>query len=530
MVNLLFICLPPLLTACLLVLAFPVFSIHLLVWIGLVPLLIGLSRQSATGGFLMAYISGVIYFAFVFEWMFAVSKYVFVHHMALFFYLSIYWGLFGLFFSFVSRRLGVIMALAMSPFLWAAMEFIRANMGFLSHAGAFLAHSQFTNHALIQIASITGVYGVSFIIVAVNAAIAAIVLLALTRWQVTEKIFESRIIPKSLVPLFGGSILLIVISLGYGHQVLSESNTEKRIRISIVQANIEQSKKWDKRYANVIMDTYKSLTLMAAKQNPTLIVWPEAATPQAITRDVGLFNEVVKIARESGSHLMLGSTSHQKYEVKSLADLKYQNSAFLIPPDPIEKDLQRYNKIHLLPFGEYVPMKNKIPWSVIKVPKIESYVPGKEYTVFEHPGFRFSTIICWESIFPQLIRHFVKNGAQFLVNITNEGWFGKGSGPHHFLVMTLFRAVENQRYVIRSANTGISCIIDHHGRILDRVRNENNEDTFVSGVLTGIVVPKNKKTFYTQYGDAFAWLSLIISSLITMWAVFKNSSTESYYS
>jgi len=195
----------------------------------------------------------------------------------------------------------------------------------------------------------------------------------------------------------------------------------------------------------------------------------------------------------------------------------------LIPSGPVKGHLQRYDKIHLLPFAEYLPLKGKVPWSLIRIPSTDNYVPGKQYTVFEHPEFKFSAVICWEGIFPQLVRHFANQGAQVLVNITNEGWFGKGTGPDHFLTMTVFRAVENRRYVVRCANTGISCIIDHHGRVLERVKNENNEDVFVQGVLNGSVVPRDEKTFYTRYGDVFAWCSLLLSGLMMLWARFKPS-------
>ena len=523
MMSLVAFCTPLLLSAFLLILAFPPYSIQVLAWFGLVPLLLGLSRKGALSGFMMAYVCGILYFAFVFEWMFAVAKYEFVHHVALFLFLSIYWGMFGLVYGFISRRMGVVKALAMSPFLWAGLEILRANMGFLSHAGAFLAHSQYTCIPLIQVASLGGVYAVSFIIVGVNAGLAAIVMAALSRWRNSVAYFDYRISGAGLRTLTAAFFVMTLLAYGYGYWIMNRTEVNESLHVSVVQPNIEQSKKWDQQYAEEIMNTFERLTTKAAEAEPSLIIWPEASTPKSITRDLGLLRRIKKLVELTGTDLLMGSSSHHKYGVTDIEDLKYSNSAFLIPPGPVKGHLQRYDKIHLLPFAEYLPLKGKVPWSLIRIPSTDNYVPGKQYTVFEHPEFKFSAVICWEGIFPQLVRHFANQGAQVLVNITNEGWFGKGTGPDHFLTMTVFRAVENRRYVVRCANTGISCIIDHHGRVLERVKNENNEDVFVQGVLNGSVVPRDEKTFYTRYGDVFAWCSLLLSGLMMLWARFKPS-------
>jgi len=142
-----------------------------------------------------------------------------------------------------------------------------------------------------------------------------------------------------------------------------------------------------------------------------------------------------------------------------------------------------------MPFGEYLPHEDVIPWSWIKAGAIGNYLPGTEYTVFQLPEGRLSVTICWENLFSNLVRQFVKRGAQFIVNITNEAWFGETAAPYQFLSMSVFRAVENRVYVVRCANTGISCFIDPCGRVVDRVKDENGRDIFVRGIVTGSVIP-----------------------------------------
>jgi apolipoprotein N-acyltransferase len=152
-----------------------------------------------------------------------------------------------------------------------------------------------------------------------------------------------------------------------------------------------------------------------------------------------------------------------------------------------------------------------------------NYSPGTEFTVFEGPSFQFGTTICWENIFADLVRKFVKNGAQFIVNITNEAWFGKTAAPYQFVSMSVFRAVENRVYVVRCANTGVSCFIDPHGRIVDRLRDTTGRDLYVQGVLTGTVIPSDYKTIYTRYGDWFVWLCMGSSLALLFFAFLKRN-------
>lgn len=506
----------PVLSSTLLALAFPDYNLSVIVYIGLMPMLFELLRRKPVDAFFSAYLFGILYFAIVFTWMFTVPKYVFIHHAFLAFYLGLYIGAFGLAFNLIARAYGGPIALLSAPAIWVMSEFVRANMGFLSHPGAFLAHSQYENIRLIQFASITGVYGISFAIVLVNAALLSVIL----NW-VPKGMFKSsqtyiRKSGRSTVVLVTICCTVILAMLAYGNSVLRNPLQGREYQVALIQANIEQDRKWDAKYARSIMKTYKEMTLQAAVQAPDLIIWPEAATPGAITQNKRLLKYVSDIAREADNNLLIGSTSHNKYEgANDQKEVKYSNSAFLIHPRETASKLQRYDKIHLLPFGEYLPKNSIIPWHLIRVPSLDSFIAGDKYVVFELPPFKFSTIICWEGIFPGMARHFVKNGAQFLVNISNEGWFGESAGPYHFLIMSLFRAVENRTYLVRCANTGVSCVIDPFGRIVSKIQNSTGKDIFVQGILMETIVPAQNQTIYTRVGDVFAVAcSMICAALI----------------
>jgi len=369
----------------------------------------------------------------------------------------------------------------------------------------------------------------------VNSAIAGMIYPSISRWDsqnlpspgerksiLPRQRGRSLFVNRGRMALIITAALLTTLTLLYGYVVISQPITGNRTKISLVQGNIEQVKKWDRRYAREVMQTYADLTEEASKDRPALIIWPETATPGAISQDFRLHMEVINIAKKAGTYLLLGSAQHQKFAEKEKKRFKYLNSAFLIDPQPKLGKNQRYDKIRLFPFGEYLPFKDIIPWSYLNVPNISDYAPGKEFTVFEIPGFRFGVIICWESVFPELVREFVRNGAQFMVNITNEAWFGKTAAPYQLLSMSVFRAVENRVFVVRCANTGISCIIDPYGRIVDRIKNEKGQDVFIRGVMSGWIIPLDSNTIYTRYGDIFVWLAFFGTVVFLVVALFKK--------
>jgi apolipoprotein N-acyltransferase len=515
-----------LLSGILLFAAFPSYDFHITAWVALVPLFLVLINSRPFSGFFISVVFGVVFYTGLFFWMFDLPKYRILHHTILGVYLTPLMGLFGLAFCVIARRLGIAAALLSVPFIWVCQEYIRSNLSFLSLPWGLLAHSQYRHPALIQIADLAGVPGISFMIVTVNSAVTAAIYFLLNRLKTVQK-FENRAFSRQAAAvIIGAGAFLFLVSWLYGRIILSQPLEGQQVKIAVVQGNIPQSKKWDRRYATTIMSTYTELSAEASQHKPDLILWPETATPASIGEDYGIYLQVKQIAQNAKAPLLLGSSERQKISEKepstTSSERKYLNSAFLVRSKRVKEKIQRYDKIRLLPFGEYMPLKEKISWSYFRIPQVKGFVAGKDYKIFELPGFRFGVTICWENIFPDIVRHFVKSGAQFIVNITNEAWFGKTAAPYQFLSMSVFRAIENRVFVVRCTNTGISCFIDPCGRVLDVVTDKNGKDIFISGVLSQSVMLQSSKTAYTRYGDFFAWFCLIFAPLILLRAAFRK--------
>ena len=494
----------------LLILGFPIFNQSLLPWFALIPLLYILVKKPLVAGFLFGLVYGAIFFLGIFYWIFEVSGYTYLHHSLMITYLGSYIGLFGVICALVSSRLGVLKSLVASPFIWTSLEYLRSNASFLALPWGLLAHSQYQNPTTIQLASIFGVWGVSFLIVLANAGLTGL-LISMSPGNSKPMLPKYQFsCSRSTFWVIGVAVFSVSATLAYGFWRTNSPVEGRPIRISIVQGNIEQKKKWDPKYARHIMQKYKDLTTEVSQRRPELIVWPESATPGSVSRYPQLMKDIQGLSLETNSRILFGSAEGQKF-ASFLAGRNLYNTAFLVEPGQKIENIQKYHKIKLFPFGEYLPYKKVIPWSWIEVAEFGSFRPGSEYKLFEMDGERFATTICWENLFPDLVRQFVGRGARFIVNITNEAWFGETAAPEQFLSMNVFRAVENGVYLARCANTGISCFIDPCGRVVDRLRNEEGKDVFVSGLLTGEVVPLSSNTFYTRFGDWFPWLCIIIS-------------------
>jgi apolipoprotein N-acyltransferase len=516
--RLLLVLLAPVLSGILMSLAFPRYDLGWFAWAALVPLFVVISDRSPGSAFLLSTITGLTFFPSIGHWLFELKGYNLLHHALWDLYLSLFFGLFGLAFGLISKRRGVTWALFAAPFLWVFVEYLRSNMGFMAFPWGLMAHSQYQTPAIIQIAALAGVYGLSFLIVMVNAALAAWI------YPLFRSTLDNGRAPSKLARITwaAAAVLLTAGAVIYGQSVLSRPIAGQKIKVSVIQGNIEQRKKWDPKYGRFIMQTYTDLTGKAAAARPDLIVWPEAATQKFIGEDITLYSEVKRIGEMAGTYLLLGSSSRQKFKEEGVKRVELRNSAFLLSPKTGSKN-QRYDKIGLLPFGEYLPYNGTIPWSWIDIPNTPNYSPGTEFTVFKCPNFQFGTTICWENIFADLVRRFVKNGAQFIVNITNEAWFGRTAAPYQFVSMSVFRAVENRVYVVRCANTGVSCFIDPQGRIVDRVAETDGRDLFVQGILTETVIPQDYKTIYTRYGDWFVWLCMGMALVFLLFAFVRRN-------
>jgi len=508
-------------SAILMALAFPRNDHEWLGWIGLVPFFIALCGRKPVTGYLLSFLWVVVFYPTLGPWLFNIRGYSLLHHAVFDFYLGFVWGPFGLFFCLVARKWGASLALAAAPFLWVTFEFLRSNLGFMAFPWGMIAHSQYLNIPVIQIASVFGTYSVSFLLVTANSAIAALILYLVGCSGKLLPLVASSVSKRGMIFISIPAVIFVTTAYVFGNAAISNTPAGRQISVSVVQGDIEQKNKWDPKLARAIMQTYTELTEKASENRPDLIVWPEAATPWSITQAPQLYQEIRRIAYNANASLLLGSSSHVKFKKGEPKKRTYQNSAFLIGPTK-GNTRQQYDKMVLLPFGEYLPMKDKIPWSAIKIPDPGSFLPGKDYTLFNGPTGRIGVAICWESIFPEHVRQLVRRGAQFVVNISNEAWFGKTAAPYQMLSMNVFRAVENKVFVVRCSNTGVSCFIDSNGRVLKRVQDVTGDDLFVSGTATENVTLLNSSTFYTRHGDLLPYVCVVFSVLLVAGSLFKR--------
>ncbi len=491
----------------LLILIFPKFDVEILAWVSLVPLLFAIQRENLLTSFYLGFTTGFVSFLGILYWVIvAVNTYGGIHFvlsalilLLLVVYLSLYVGVFAFLLNYIRRRIEWDMVVV-APFLWVFLEYVRSFF-LTGFPWAIIGYSQYLNLPFIQAADITGVYGISFLILLVNSAV----------YDLISIIGRGERSP----PIRVGVIVLVVLSAAFGYGVARIKKVEsitsyvRRTKIGLAQGNIDQSVKWNAAYQEKTLQIYQTLSHTLAREQPSLIIWPETATPFFFQSEKRYQPLILKIAEETGAHLLFGSPSHDWVKGK----VKYYNSAYLLSPQG--KVVGKYDKIHLVPFGEYVPLSGLL-FFLESLSGVGNLSPGKTVQNLHFPQGDFGVLICFEIIFPNLCRKFVKAGAQFLVTITNDAWFGRTSAPYQHLSMATFRAVENRVSIARAANTGISAFIDAKGEI------RKKSDIFVRETLVGHINPKIEGTFYTRYGDVFALVSSAIAFLLILLAYLKR--------
>jgi apolipoprotein N-acyltransferase len=398
--------------------------------------------------------------------------------------------------AWLARRIGRGWALAMAPVLWVAGEWIRGHLmgGF---PWGLLGYSQHGILPVIQIAELAGVYGVSFLVVAVNSALAAVVGLG---WR--------RARPGAIA-----TAILVTASLGFGAWALragdGKDGERASVAVAVIQPSIQQSIKWDPAYNEQVLGIHERLTREAAAFHPALIVWPETAAAIFLRADPPLLARLVALSRALHTPLLIGSIDREE-----VTRGRFLNSAFLLTGQGISA---KYDKIHLVPFGEYVPLGWLIGFIRSWAEFISDFDAGKTPTVFRLPGAPFGTVICYEVIFPELFREFVARGASFMVNITNDAWFGQTSGPWQHLSILSLRAVEHRVGIARAANTGVSAFVEPSGRVSAWL------PLFERGVLERRVALRTRTTLYTRLGDWLAYGCLGLGAGVLGYATSRRS-------
>jgi apolipoprotein N-acyltransferase len=495
------------LSGILLILSFPKYDFEFLAWIALVPLFYSIEGKGLYHSFLIGFLTGLVAYLGILYWIIvAVHNY---GHVPLFLtvpillllvaYMSAYLGMFALLCRFTQVRFG-IRSLLLAPLFWVSLEYLRSFF-LTGFPWANLGYSQYLNLPFIQMADVTGVYGLSFVIVLVNGTLGQV----LRTWSQKSFPLKEAVI----------SALLLIVFLVYGYVKMNAVDRQMAgnpsLRVGLVQGNIDQAVKWDESFQKETLKIYEKLSFTVAEEKPDLIIWPETATPFFFQDEKEYQPIVLNIPQRANSFLLFG-TPYYKIEK---GKVNHYNSAFLVSPSG--GLVGRYDKIHLVPFGEYVPLQEILFFVGSSLGEgIGNFKSGKEMVNLSMPQGKFGVLICFEIIFPDLCRKFVRNGANFLVTITNDAWFGKTSAPYQHLSIATFRAVENRVFIPRAANTGISAIIDPKGKILKQ------GDIFTEEAISGIIRLSDKKTFYTLYGDVFAWVCSGLSILLLVAAFLRK--------
>jgi apolipoprotein N-acyltransferase len=474
-----------------------------LAFVALVPLLLALDRaDSVRAAALRCGATGLVAFPLTYHWLthtftvyagmgWAVSILVLLLMILV---LSGFLMLFGVLHRLLVQDVGWP-SLVAAPVAWVGVEFLRTYFPFGGFPWALLAYSQHNFLPLIQMAEWTGPYGVSFLLVMTNAAIAsALAILAAAGGRPGGH--QRRRLAAALAVL-----LLPALAAIYGtvrmRAVDRAFQAQPRFTIGIVQANIDQGQKWDEQKFWAAMEDHMALTRKLLPQKPRLIIWPEAAvTVNAFNEHWAKRSQIIDFLAQINAYLLVGSISREPCGAQPC----YFNSAYLLSPRA-ENMLGRYDKMRLVPFGEYVPLK----WLFFFADAIAhgntgSTTPGREIKTMSIPGLVFGCPICYEVIFPNQVRQFVRDGADFMTTITNDAWFGRTGAPYQHHAAVVFRAVENRVYFARAANTGVSSIVDPNGRVLRQT------PIYQPASFTGEVRPSPLHTFYTAHGDVFALL------------------------
>ncbi len=498
---------PAAVSGLLLTAAFPKVGLSLLAWVALVPLLIALRDADAAQAFRVGMIAGLAHFLTLIYWVaFTMRTYgylpwwqCFALLVLLASYLSLYPALFATGVVRCSRRPGRLIVLA--PVFWVALEYLRGIL-LTGFPWGLIGYSQFNRLHIIQISDIFGVYGVSFMVVFVNACAFMLLLF----WA--RKTWQRHPVGKPLVvKTSAAAIVVIVLTIAYGNQRIDAMDAVRADaparHVAIVQGNIDQAHKWDPAFQIGTTKKYLALTAEAALLQPDLVVWPETATPFYFTASPQLTRLVTDTVVQAGVHLLVGSPRVQA----DAGGPAYYNSAFLVTPQGLTQE--HYDKVHLVPFGEYVPLKSLLSFVGKMVAQVGDFSPGeKGRTLAWEANAPIGVQIGFEIIFPGLSRALAKNGAGMLVNLTNDAWFGRSSAAYQHFSMAVFRAVENRRSVVRCANTGISGFIDPVGRIHDRTA------LFEDAVIDRRVAEITRVSAYTQLGDVLPIVCLALSGLL----------------
>lgn len=496
-----------LLSAVLQILIFPLPGLYIFSWVALTPLILALLRARPAGelevvgasnlqpatpwqGFLLGFVCGIVWYAGTCYWIFDTMRLYGglnapMALLVLFLfccYLGLYHGLFGLLLSLLARPRDLRRALVLAPFLWVAVELARTRItGFPWN---LLGVAQVDNVALCRIAAWTGVYGISFEIALVNVAFAA-----------------AFLIPRAKRAAMLVAAVAAAAVLQAGRLVEAPPVNADRAAL-LVQQNVPVQAEWTPAYFQQTLSELTELTLNSASDHKTdLIVWPESPAP-FFTNDAKFRDAISQLARDTNAWIVVGAIGSDAPQPN--ADGPIFNSAALISPSG--QWTSRYDKVHLVPFGEYLPFPSLFSFAGGLTKEVGQFEHGTSHRPLIAGGESLGLFICYESIFPDEVRQFADQGAEVFVNISNDGWYGDSGAYAQHLNQTRMRAIENNRWILSATDTGVTASIDPLGRVAARIPRKQRAALVAPYALTSVT------TFYTRHGDWFAYVCAIISA------------------
>ena len=486
-----------------LALSFPKFGHPAVAFVALTPLYVALAGWtgrtnqfrgvSARRGFTLGFLTGIVHYAGTVYWISAtVATFGGLPWLVavpvtflLVLYMSLYIGLSSAAAALLIRRFGAAGLLA-APATWVAAEYVRAHL-FGGFPWIPLGNAVVSLLPLAQLASVTGVYGLSWLLALLHALFAYVAMTSGRRRAVGVL----------------AAVTLVTVTSVWGAWRIRDGRLNREgtpLQVALVQGNVPQSEKWDPSRAEAIFARYLRLTRDASGRGAELVIWPESATPFYFDEDPVSALRVRQLVKEIGTPLLFGTD-----ELEPGSPPRYYNSAFVLSDSGATAAV--YRKMFLVPFGEYVPFGALLTFVGPLVDAVSAFSPGQGVTMLPVQGHMISTAICYEVVYPHLIRQGVLQGAELLTTITNDAWYGETSAPFQHFDLAAMRAIEQGRYLARAANTGISGIVDPYGRVTLRT------DLFETTAPMGEVRFIQERTVYARIGDITAQLAVLITLL-----------------
>lgn len=478
--------------------SFPRLSLGYLAWIAFVPLLVFLlASPGSSSAFAGGMISGAVEFLLIFTWVPPVLNHyggmpyaaAWALYVAMALVLSAYAGLAALLTRYCMDRGGDRFMLAF-PFAWVAMEYARGHFPFGGFPWLLSGYSQTDYLRLIQVADIAGVYGVSFVIAWVNVAFVwagmRLVRRGAPAWPVTV------------------GFLLVLFCFGYGEASLRYWNRMKpEYTAALLQENLSADEP-EPVLARKVQDGYVKMADLVNRIPVDLLVLPESPSPLPFQHDPNYRRALQQLAHRYSLGLVFNNIA----DAERGGATAYFNSAYFLDREGIE--LARYDKIHLVPFGEYIPLRRLFFFAETITKDVEDFTPGTHYALATLEGRPVNALICFEAVFPELARRFARDGSQLIINLTNDAWYGRTAAPFQHLAMSRWRAVENRRYMLRAANSGISAVVKPTGGL------QAVTGLFREEICVGLFAFSSTQSIYTRFGDLFVLACAIILCLLVI--------------